>query len=135
MHYILDKNKNDFKIKDFNYHPPLSEKEMELKRIESLQPKKFSKYYLDKFCSILSESNIKNNEKYFIQRKNLKRNMNNEKKEQKEFCITSQNFEEKNNEENINENLITEIYNDYILGEEREGFLTSIILNQIKILY
>ena len=63
MHYVLKKNKNDLNIKDFNYHLPISEKEMELKRIESLQPKKFSKYYLDKICTILSESNIKNNEK------------------------------------------------------------------------
>ena len=98
---------------------------MELKRIESLQPRKFSKYYLDKFCTILSESNIKNNEKYFIQRKNLKRNMKNSNKDQKEFYITSQNFEKKNNEENNNENYNIEIYNDYILSEEREGFLTN----------
>ena len=90
---------------------------MELKRIESLQPKKFSKYYLDKICTILSESNIKNNEKYFNRRKNLKRNIKNDKKDQKEFYITSKNFEEKNNDDNI--------YNDYILNEDREGFLTN----------
>ena len=88
---------------------------MELKRIESLQPKKFSKYYLDKICTILSESNIKNNEKYFNRRKNLRKK--NDKKEQKEFYITSKNFEEKNNDDNI--------YNDYILNEDREGFLTN----------
>ena len=117
MHYILKKNKNDLNIKDFNYHLPISEKEMELKRIESLQPKKFSKYYLDKICTILSESNIKNNEKYFNRRKNLKRNIKNDKKDQKEFYITSKNFEEKNNDDNI--------YNDYILNEDREGFLTN----------
>ena len=90
---------------------------MELKRIESLQPKKFSKYYLDKICTILSESNIKNNEKYFNRRKNLKRNIKNDKKDQKEFYITSKDFEEKNNDDNI--------YNDYILNEDREGFLTN----------
>ena len=90
---------------------------MELKRIESLQPKKFSKYYLDKICTILSESNLKNNEKYFNRRKNLKRNIKNDKKDQKEFYITSKNFEEKNNDDNI--------YNDYILNEDREGFLTN----------
>ena len=90
---------------------------MELKRIESLQPKKFSKYYLDKICTILSESNIKNNEKYFNRRKNLKRNIKNDKKDQNEFYITSKNFEEKNNDDNI--------YNDYILNEDREGFLTN----------
>ena len=117
MHYVLKKNKNDLNIKDFNYHLPISEKEMELKRIESLQPKKFSKYYLDKICTILSESNIKNNEKYFNRRKNLKRNIKNDKKDQKEFYITSKNFEEKNNDDNI--------YNDYILNEDREGFLTN----------
>jgi len=117
VHYVLKKNKNDLNIKDFNYHLPISEKEMELKRIESLQPKKFSKYYLDKICTILSESNIKNNEKYFNRRKNLKRNIKNDKKDQKEFYITSKNFEEKNNDDNI--------YNDYILNEDREGFLTN----------
>ena len=98
---------------------------MELKRIESLQPKKFSKYYLDKFCTILSESNLNNNEKYFIQRRNLKHNIKNLQKEQKDFYITSQNFEEKNNENNKNEIYNTDIYQDYILSEEKEGFLTN----------
>ena len=88
---------------------------MELKRIESLQPKKFSKYYLDKICTILSESNIKNNEKYFNRRKNIRKN--NDKKDQKEFYITSKKKKKKNNDDNI--------YNDYILNEDREGFLTN----------
>ena len=43
--------------------------------------------------------------------------MRNDKKDQKEFYITSKNFEEKNNDDNI--------YNDYILNEDREGFLTN----------
>ena len=95
---------------------------MELKRIESLQPKKFSKYYLDRFCTILSESNLKNDQKYFIRRRNLKNNMNNKSEEKKELYITSQNFDENDNEE---ENEYNEIYPEYLLIKEREGFLTN----------
>ena len=98
---------------------------MELKRIESLQPKKFSKYYLEKFCTILSESNLNTSEKYFIQRKNLRHNIKNLKKEPKDFYITSRYFEEKNNKNNRNEIYNTDIYQDYILSEEKEGFLTN----------
>ncbi len=95
---------------------------MELKRIESLQPKKFSKYYLDRFCTILSESNLKNDQKYFIRRRNLKNNMNNKSEEKKELYITSQNFDENDNDE---ENEYNEIYPEYLLIKEREGFLTN----------
>ena len=95
---------------------------MELKRIESLQPKKFSKYYLDRFCTILSESNLKNDQKYFIRRRNLKNNINNKSEEKKELYITSQNFDENDNEE---ENEYNEIYPEYLLIKEREGFLTN----------
>ena len=95
---------------------------MELKRIESLQPKKFSKYYLDRFCTILSESNLKNEQKYFIRRRNLKNNINNKSEEKKELYITSQNFDENDNEE---ENEYNEIYPEYLLIKEREGFLTN----------
>ena len=95
---------------------------MELKRIESLQPKKFSKYYLDRFCTILSESNLKNEQKYFIRRRNLKNNINNKSEEKKELYITSQNFDENDNDE---ENEYNEIYPEYLLIKEREGFLTN----------
>jgi hypothetical protein len=95
---------------------------LELKRIESLQPKKFSKYYLDRFCTILSESNLKNDQKYFIRRRNLKNNINNKSEEKKELYITSQNFDENDNEE---ENEYNEIYPEYLLIKEREGFLTN----------
>ena len=95
---------------------------MELKRIESLQPKKFSKYYLDRFCTILSESNLKNEQKYFVRRRNLKNNINNKSEEKKELYITSQNFDENDNEE---ENEYNEIYPEYLLIKEREGFLTN----------
>ena len=95
---------------------------MELKRIESLQPKKFSKYYLERFCTILSESNNKNNPKYFIQRKNLKSNIKNQKEEKEELYITTQNLESKNVD---NENDNNYIYPDYFLNEEKEGFLTN----------
>jgi len=95
---------------------------LELKRIESLQPKKFSKYYLDRFCTILSESNLKNEQKYFIRRRNLKNNINNKSEEKKELYITSQNFDENDNDE---ENEYNEIYPEYLLIKEREGFLTN----------
>ena len=119
INHILKRNEN---IKDFNYHFPISEKEMELKRIESLQPKKFSKYYMERFCTILSESNNKNNPKYFIQRKNLKFNIKNQKLEKEELYITTQNLESKNVD---NENDNNYIYPDYFLNEEKEGFLTN----------
>ena len=95
---------------------------MELKRIESLQPKKFSKYYLDRFCTILSESNLKNEQKYFIRRRKLKNNINNKSEEKKELYITSQNFDENDNDK---ENEYNEIYPEYLLIKEREGFLTN----------
>ena len=105
---------------------PLSEKELELKRIESLQPKKFSKYYVDRFCTILNESNIKKNLKYFVQRKNLKHNIKNPQDEKEDLYITSQNFEEKNDDnDNDNENDINEIYPEYLLYEDKQGFLTN----------
>ena len=94
---------------------------MELKRIESLQPKKFSKYYLDRFCTILSESNLKNDKKYFIRRKNLKHDMRNKSEEKEDLYITSQNFEE-NNDDEMDEN---ELYPEYLLIKEKEGFLTN----------
>ena len=125
VHHVLKKNKNYFGKGEFNYHLPISEKEMELKRIESLQPRKFSKYYVDKFCTILSESNLKNNEKYFIQRRNLRHNMKNPKKEQNEFYITSQNFEEKNNDENDDEKYNNDLLQDYFINNEKESFLTN----------
>jgi len=95
---------------------------MELKRIESLQPKKFSRYYIDRFCTILNQSNLKNNMKYFIQRKNLKYNMKKDPEEKDDLYITSQNFEEKNDDyENDN----NDIYPEYLLYENNEGFLTN----------
>ena len=106
---------------------PLSDKELELKRIESLQPKKkFSKYYVDRFCTILNQSNIKKNLKYFVQRKNLKHNIKNPQDEKEDLYITSQNFEEKNDDnDNDNENDINEIYPEYLLYEDNGGFLTN----------
>ena len=80
-----------------------------------MQPKKFSKYYLERFCTILSQSNLKNEQKYFIQRKNLNSNKKNQKEEKEELYITSQNFEENNNDDDI--------YPDYFLNEE--GLITS----------
>jgi hypothetical protein len=95
---------------------------MELKRIESLQPKKFSRYYIDRFCTILNQSNLKNNMKYFIQRKNLKYNMKKDPEEKDDLYITSQNFEEKNDDyENDN----NDIYPEYLLYENNEGILTN----------
>ena len=95
---------------------------MELKRIESLQPKKFSRYYIDRFCTILSRSNLKNNEKYFIQRKNLKHKNKNDPGEKEDLYITSQNFEEKNDDYESDNN---DIYPEYLLYENNEGFLTN----------
>ena len=95
---------------------------MELKRIESLQPKKFDKYYLDRFCTILSRSNIKNNLNYFIQRKNLEYNIKNPTEDKEDLYITSQNFEEKNDD---NENDNNEIDPIYLIYEDKESFLTD----------
>ena len=60
---------------------------MELKRIESLQPKKFDKYYLERFCTSLSRSNIKNNLNYFIQRKNLEYNIKNPTEDKEDLLL------------------------------------------------
>lgn len=108
--------------KEFNFYTPLSEKEMELKKIESLQPKKFNKYYLERFCTMLSQSNLKGNQKYFIQRKNLKNNSKYKNDEEKLY-ITSDNFEEQSNDNEISNN--EDIYPEYFLSEENKGFLTN----------
>ena len=123
MNYLLKKNEINLDKKEFNYYAPLSEKELELKRIESLQPKKFNKYYLERFCTILSQSNLKRNQKYFIQRKNLKNNSKHLKEEQEKLYITSENFEEKNNDNEVSNN--EDIYPDYFLSEENKNFLIN----------
>ena len=122
MNYVLNKNEINLDKKEFNFYTPLSDKERELNRIESLQPKKFNKYYLERFCTILSQSNLKGNQKYFIQRKNLKNNSK-QKEDEKKLYITSENFEENNNDNEISNN--DDIYPEYFLSEENKAFFTN----------
>ena len=64
-------NQDNFNLKEFKFRSAINQKDLDLKMLENLQPKKFDKNYVERFVTLLHESK-QLSPKYSIQRKKLK---------------------------------------------------------------